>query len=178
MRTEQEMMDLILGVARADERIQAVLLAGSRANPAVPKDQYQDYDIAYLVADMKPFYNNPEWAEEHFGKPLIMQMPEIMRGATGDGHFNYQMIFSDGVRIDLSFVPITAENLKQYNSLTMTLMDKGNIVPNYSPPTDKDYWLTEPDTLNFYSCCNNFWWCLNNVAKGIARDELPYVMQS
>ncbi|MHB1485565.1 MAG: aminoglycoside 6-adenylyltransferase [Saccharofermentanales bacterium] len=27
-----------------------------------------------------------------------------------------------------------------------------------------------------FSCCNNFWWCLNNVAKGIARDELPYVM--
>ena len=24
--------------------------------------------------------------------------------------------------------------------------------------------------------CNNFWWCLNNVAKGIVRDELPYLM--
>jgi len=30
--------------------------------------------------------------------------------------------------------------------------------------------------LFYYSCCNNFWWCLNNVAKGIARDELPYAM--
>ncbi len=27
-----------------------------------------------------------------------------------------------------------------------------------------------------YSCRNNFWWCLNNAAKGIARDELSYVM--
>ena len=37
MRTEQEVMDLILDVARADERIRAVLLVGSRANPAIPK---------------------------------------------------------------------------------------------------------------------------------------------
>ncbi len=28
----------------------------------------------------------------------------------------------------------------------------------------------------FAATCNNFWWCLNNVAKGIARDELPYAM--
>ena len=41
MRTEQEMMDLITGVAAADERIRAVRMEGSRANPAVPKDQYQ-----------------------------------------------------------------------------------------------------------------------------------------
>jgi aminoglycoside 6-adenylyltransferase len=52
MRTEQEMLDLILRVAKEDERIRAVLLAGSRANPGVPKDNYQDYDIAYFVTDM------------------------------------------------------------------------------------------------------------------------------
>jgi len=38
MRTEQEMMDLILSAVRADERIRAVLLVGSRANSAAPKD--------------------------------------------------------------------------------------------------------------------------------------------
>lgn len=72
MRSEQEIMDLILGVAKADERIRAVLLSGSRANPAVPKDKYQDYDITYFVEDITPFWNDPAWAEERFGKPLIM----------------------------------------------------------------------------------------------------------
>ena len=33
MRNEQEMMDLILDVAKADERVRAVLLVGLRANP-------------------------------------------------------------------------------------------------------------------------------------------------
>ena len=44
---------------RADERIRAVLLVGSRANPAVAKDIWQDYDITCFVEDITPFYNNP-----------------------------------------------------------------------------------------------------------------------
>lgn len=38
MRTEEEMYEIILGVARADERIRGVYLNGSRANPNAPKD--------------------------------------------------------------------------------------------------------------------------------------------
>ena len=49
MRTEQEMMDLILNIANADERIRGVMLGGSRANTSVPKDCYQDYDISFAV---------------------------------------------------------------------------------------------------------------------------------
>jgi len=176
MRSEAEMTALILGIAKADERVRAVLMNGSRANPNAPKDIYQDYDIAYLVTDIASFYNKPDWAVEHFGQPLIMQMPEAMRGADGGGHFNYQMIFPDGNRIDLSCVPISEENLRQYDCLTVTLLDKDGIVPAYPPPTDREFWLQEPSALDFMSCCNNFWWCLNNAVKGIARDELPYVM--
>ena len=176
MRTEQEMMDLILSVAKADEHIRAVLFVGSRANPTVPKDKYQDYDISCFVTDIKPFYNNPKWVEEQFGKPLIMQMPEAMRGADGDGHFNYQMIFPDGVRIDLSF-----EYTKYIDDgePSVVLLDKDNgigFLPPVPQPTDTLWHIKPPTPLDYYSCCNDFWWCLNNVAKGIARDELAYVM--
>jgi aminoglycoside 6-adenylyltransferase len=41
MRTEHEIMDLLLNVAKADERIRAVSLEGSRANPTAPKDNYR-----------------------------------------------------------------------------------------------------------------------------------------
>lgn len=176
MRTEQEMMELILSVARADERIRAVLLVGSRANPAVPKDIYQDYDIAYFVADIAPFYNNPAWVIDRFGDPLIMQMPEAMRYPTGDGHFNYMMVYPDGVRIDLSFE--FAEYIDD-GEPAVILLDKDNgsgFLPVLPAPSDRHWHIKPPSPLFFYSCCNNFWWCLNNVAKGIARDELPYVM--
>lgn len=78
MRTEQEVMDLILDVAQSDERIRAVLLVGSRANPEVPKDIYQDYDITFFMEDITPYYNNPAWVEACFGKPLMMQKPETI----------------------------------------------------------------------------------------------------
>jgi len=170
------MIEIILEVAKADERIRAVSMEGSRANPNAPKDQYMDYDITYYVADMTPFYNNPAWVIEKFGNPLIMQMPEAMRYPDGGGHFNYQMIYPDGVRLDLTF------DYRAYvddGEPSVTLLDKdaGNgFRPPLPPPSDTVYHIKPPSPLFYMSCCNNFWWCLNNVAKGIARDELSYVM--
>lgn len=61
MRTEKEMFDLILSVANNDERIRAVYMNGSRANPNVVKDIYQDYDIVYVVTETKWFLENKNW---------------------------------------------------------------------------------------------------------------------
>lgn len=176
MRNEREIFNMILDAAKADDRIRTVLLSGSRANPAIPKDIYQDYDITYFVTDIAPFYNNPAWVEERFGKPLIMQMPEAMRYPVGDGNFNYMMIYPDGVRIDLSFV---FTKYVDNGEPAVVLLDKDNgsgLVPPLPDPSDRHWHIKPPSPLFYYSCCNNFWWCLNNVAKGIARDELPYVM--
>jgi len=176
MRTEQEMIELILGVAGPDERIRGAVLSGSRANPAIPKDPYQDYDVCYFVRDIQPFFNNPAWVEEKFGKPLIMQMPEAMRGAAGDGKFNYQMIYPDGIRLDLSF---DFTKYEDDGEPAVVLLDKDSgagLLPVLPPPNDNIWHIRPPAPLDYYSCCNNFWWCLNNVAKGIMRDELPYVM--
>jgi aminoglycoside 6-adenylyltransferase len=170
------MTDLILSVAKADERIRAVLLVGSRANLAIPKDSFQDYDVTYFVADITPFYNNPAWVETLFGRPLIMQMPESMRYPTGNGNFNYMMIYPDGNRIDLSFA---FTRYIDNGEPAVVLLDKDNgsgFLPTLPAPSDKCWYIKPPSPLFYYSCCNNFWWCLNNVAKGIVRDELPYVM--
>ena len=43
MRSEQEMFDLILGIAKADPRVKAVYMNGSRTNPNADKDIFQDY---------------------------------------------------------------------------------------------------------------------------------------
>lgn len=58
MRTEQEMMDLILETARRDSRVLAAYLKDSRANKNVPKDVYQDFDIMYVVKEVAPFREN------------------------------------------------------------------------------------------------------------------------
>ena len=77
MRSEQEMFDLILSTARQDPLIRAVVLNGSRANPAAPRDFFQDFDIVYLVTDPAPFTRNLEWIRR-FGEMMILQLPDDM----------------------------------------------------------------------------------------------------
>lgn len=79
MRTEIEMFDLCLRVAEGDERVRAVTLEGSRTNPNVPRDIFQDYDISYHVTEMESFLRNPDWIDI-FGDRIIIQTPEAMSG--------------------------------------------------------------------------------------------------
>ena len=179
-RTEDEMMDVILRTAREDDRILAVMMSGSRADPDAPKDMYMDYDIVYLVKDVKPFRNNREWLEDKFGRIAVMQTPETSTifPPDNDGKFVFLTIFEDYNRIDLT-VSDNADNIiadVSGGEPAVVLLDKGDFL---SAIKSKDgYWNVSPPNENsFRDCCNEFWWCLNNAAKGIARDELPYVME-
>lgn len=55
MRTEEEMYALFMHIAKADDRILAVYMNGSRTNPNAPKDIFQDYDIVFVVRETKTF---------------------------------------------------------------------------------------------------------------------------
>ena len=157
MRTEKEMFDLIIGFAKADERVRAVVLNGSRANPNAPRDQHQDYDIVYIVEDFESFTADHSWIDI-FGKRLMLQMPEAMRCPSGKGHFNWMMLFEDGNRIDLTLIPIQKKDLLGSDSLSIALLDKDGILPLFPEANDKDYFVKPPSGLFFSSCCNNFWW--------------------
>ena len=75
MRTEKEMFDLILQIAKEDEGILGVYMNGSRTNVNVPKDIFQDYDVVYVVKDTKSYIENKSWID-NFGERLYMQYPD------------------------------------------------------------------------------------------------------
>lgn len=58
------MFDLILEIAERDERIRGAYLNGSRANPNVPEDIFQDYDVVYVVRETKSFIEDKHWIEQ------------------------------------------------------------------------------------------------------------------
>ena len=174
MRSDQEMFELILNIAKSDPRVMAVLLNGSRANPNAPKDKYQDFDIVYVVKELESWTKDNSWIDV-FGERIMLQMPETMRNPENDGNFAYLMLFRDGHRIDLTLMPI--KNLDLSEKMTVVLLDKSNQLPYFEPTSDRDYHVKKPTLLEYTSCCNNFLWCLQNAAKGIARDELPYAME-
>ncbi len=179
MRSQEEMFSLILGVAQADERIRAVVMNGSRANPNARRDCFQDYDIGYIVRDVAPFYNNLDFIEV-FGERLMLQMPETMRWPSGDGSFVYLMLFADHNRIDLSVKTLPmlkAEVLgADRGQPIVALLDKDGILDWLEPPSDRVYHVRPPTAHEFDSCCNNFWWCLQNAAKELKRGGLAFVM--
>ena len=55
MRNEAEIKNLILDFAKQDDRIRAVLLNGSRANSNINPDQFQDFDIVFIVDKLGSF---------------------------------------------------------------------------------------------------------------------------
>ncbi len=124
MRSEQAMLDLIVNIAKNDDRIRAVIMNGSRANPNAPRDIFQDFDIVYLVTDVAPFKNNFEWIKR-FGELMILQLPEDMDAPGWGGDCCvYLMQFTDGNRIDLGIFPIARLANLGRDSLSVLLLDK------------------------------------------------------
>lgn len=181
MRTEKEMYHLILEVAQKEERIRAVYLNGSRTNPSVPKDIFQDFDLVYVVTDIAPFLAAPSWID-CFGTRLLMQLPDEMDRMLGKetdfkNCYGYLIQLSDGNRIDLHIQTLdyTRKVILQ-DKLCRILLDKDQALPAVPEATDRDYWVQKPRQAQFSCCCNEFWWVLDNVAKGLWREEIPYVM--
>ncbi len=175
MLTEREMFDLILGTARADERIRAVILNGSRANPAVKRDIFQDYDVIYLVRDMESFLADPGWIK-CFGELMILQLPDDMGDVSKKRlvSYGYLMQFADGNRIDLTLYPIGKLDSMEPDTLSILLLDKDGIITPFPPPSAAGYAPKPPAAKAFADCCNEFWWCSPYVAKGLWRKEIPY----
>ncbi|MFC0189517.1 aminoglycoside 6-adenylyltransferase [Fictibacillus aquaticus] len=179
MRSEREMMDLIIETAEKDDRIRAVYMNGSRTNPRAPRDLFQDYDIAYVVKETASFLADEEWISV-FGDRIMMQEPDKLDQIIGqkvsiEESYAYLMLFSDGNRIDLT-LKTANRAIGEYtgDSLTIPLLDKDGILPDIQPANDYDYHVKKPTEAHYFGSCNEFWWVSQNVAKGLWRDELPY----
>lgn len=171
MRNEKEVINQLLDFAKSDERVRAVILNGSRVNPNAPKDIFNDYDVVFAVTDPEYFLNNRSWIEK-FGDLIVMQQNDCCDD--GVSSYIFLMIFSDGIRIDLSFFPIENIAMQYEDSLKVLLLDKDNVVEDFGPPNDSFYLTKKPSKVEFDKITNEFWWCSTNIAKGLWRDELPY----
>jgi aminoglycoside 6-adenylyltransferase len=132
MRNETEIKNLILDFAKHDDRVRAVLLNGSRANPNIKPDQLQDFDIVFLVDNLESFTMDNSWITI-FGEQIIFQLPDEMTFGNEDCNrekisFAYLMLFKDGNRIDLTLFPIQKfQSDFKPDSLTILWLDKDHL---------------------------------------------------
>ena len=166
MRTDQEILGLILETAKKLQ-VNAVAISGSRIDTKAPKDEFQDYDLVYVVDDIDNLTSDLSWLDQ-FGKRVIEQ--EV---ALGHRHL-YLMLFEDGNRIDLTLCP--QEHIQEWvdsEAGFTVLEDKKGIFETYSPSPER-FWIHPASETDFEKVCNEFWWVSAYVVKGIYRNQLIY----
>ena len=166
MRTETEMMDLILQIAESLQ-VEAVALSGSRSDIHSLRDEFQDYDVVYIVENLEDLISDLSWLDQ-FGIRLIEQHNVL-------GHRRlYLTLFEDGNRIDLTLCP--KEHIQEWvdsEANFEVIKDDKGLFEAYQP-NSKRYWTAPPTEEEFAASCNEFWWVSAYVVKAIRRKQLVY----
>ena len=166
MRAEAEMLDIIIKIAK-NLKVKAIAMSGSRTNPKTLKDEFQDYDVVYLVENFEELISDLSWIDQ-FGKRIIEQEIRL-------GHRRlFLMLFEDGNRIDLTLCP--KEHIQEWvdsEAGFTVLEDTENLFEPYFPNPER-YWITPATETDFEKACNEFWWVSVYVVKGICRHQVIY----
>ena len=166
MRTETEMLDVILQTAETIQ-VEAVAISGSRTNQKIQRDEFQDYDVVYIVDNLEDLISDLSWLDQ-FGTRNIEQ-----HNILGNRRL-YLMLFEDGNRIDLTLCPkVHIKEWVESEAYFTVLEDtKGLFAPYSSNP--QRYWTSPATEKDFKKACNEFWWVSAYVVKGICRNQLIY----
>ena len=166
MRTETKMLDVILKTAETLQ-VEAVAMSGSRTDTKASKDEFQDYDVVYVVENLDKLITDLSWLDQ-FGKRIIEQ-------EVGLGQRRLcLMLFEDGNRIDLTLCPkdYIQEWIDSEAGFTV-LEDLEHLFEPYSPNIER-YWTNSATEKDFEKVCNEFWWVSAYVVKGICRKQVIY----
>ena len=166
MRTDQEILELILETAKKLQ-VDAVALSGSRTNQKVQTDEFQDYDVVYVVDDLDTLTRDLAWLNQ-FGTRNIEQ-----HNILGNRRL-YLMLFEDGNRIDLTLCPKDHINewVDSEAGFTVLVNEKGSF-ESYSPSPQR-FWIHPASETDFEKSCNEFWCVSAYVVKGICRKQVIY----
>ena len=166
MRNDQEIFELISQTAKSLQ-VEAVALSGSRTDTKAPKDEFQDYDVVYVVDDLDNLTRNFSWLDQ-FSKRIIEQ--HVFLGH----HRLYLMLFEDGNRIDLTLCP--KDHIQEWvdsEADYTVLKDEKGLFESYTTSPQR-YWTNPASPIDFEIVCNEFWWVSAYVVKGIRRKQLIY----
>ena len=165
-RSEAQILRLILQTAKTLQ-VEAVAMSGSRTNPKAPKDEFQDYDVIYVVDDLDNLTSDLSWLDQ-FGTRIIEQ-----HNVLGNRRL-YLMLFEDGNRIDLTLCP--TEYIQEWvdsEADYTVLKDEKGLFESYTTSPQR-FWTSPASVIEFEKACNEFWWVSAYVVKGICRKQLLY----
>jgi aminoglycoside 6-adenylyltransferase len=168
MRSEEEVLDMLVAWAQHSDCIRAMRITGSRGDPTRPPDDLSDYDVEVFVRNRNAFEANESWVDA-FGEVMVRWPLHPSR--TLDGPWTTQLVlYQDGVRIDFQITDESPAATPSLGGTYRILVDKDRAF-SADVPADP-FALCPPDGRAFAERVNAFWWDIVYVPKALCRDEL------
>jgi aminoglycoside 6-adenylyltransferase len=97
MRRDEILFDKIVKLAKENDNVRVMEMNGSRVNPYVAKDDFQDFDVVFYVRDVNLFKSSFDY-ESIFGKVLVKQTADDQRDydPVKNQGYVYLIQFKDG----------------------------------------------------------------------------------
>lgn len=164
----------LINYAQNHPFIQAVGTEGATNDAHAVADDWQDTDITYFTATPEQF-DLTDWLGT-VGRPTMYQHEENTNlfGTHSNQWQTYLVQFSDNSRIDLKLAPVADIPTYLANDSLNTLQWARDRDIQPRPTDDHTHRLVAPTQDDFNATLNEFYWCLGNVAKGVARHQFLY----
>jgi aminoglycoside 6-adenylyltransferase len=177
-QSEDTVIQRIVGWAKEQPSVRAVLLTSSRAIPWAPRDRFSDYDVILILRSVQPFYSDRSWLE-NFGRVLAVWRDPI---STDRGHERsaYVTQYEDGLKIDFQLWPVEllqgivseSQLTREFDAGYRILLDKDDLTNGLQSPTYRSYIPTRPTEAEYHDKIESFFLDTTYVAKFLWRDDL------
>lgn len=177
-RSNDEMMQLILEFPKSNDGVIAILLEGSLANDELKKDNYEDYDITYVVEDdCYDNYIKDKSFLDYFGPRMMIKEPLDMELFNFESlGYSYLIYFEDKNKIDLTIMPKSkVDEYKEKIDIFKVLYDKENLFDSDKLNYEVCH-VNKPSEKEFLDSSNEFWFVSGLVSKGLMRGEMLYAI--
>lgn len=169
-------METLLRFAAHNPAIRALILTGSRANPADETDDLSDHDIAIIGHDLS-FIETDDWLSAIQPHWVCVRDQYTLSGNIIPTRL---VIFNDRLQIDFSFIPVTVmagigagDHLPDaFSSGYKVLLDHDNMLMDLPPPNDSARKVSLPDEATFNRNMNEFYFEVWHAAKYLRRGDL------
>lgn len=170
-------MEVLLRFAAHFPAIRALILTGSRANPADETGELPDHDVAIIGHDLS-FIATDDWLSPI--QPHWICVRDQYR-LSGNIIPTRLVILNDHLQIDFSFIPVTVmagivagDHLPDAFSsgYNKALLDHDNMLIDLPPTNDSVYTVSLPDEATFNRNMNEFYFEVWHAAKYLRRGDL------
>lgn len=154
-------LDAVLGWARQDDNIRAVVLTGSFARGAA--DRFSDLDIELYVVNPAPLLEHDAWYHQ-FGEALVVEALE------NEGWNPSRLVYYAAGKIDFTILSVSLlQGSIEFDRPFQVLVDKDGMASSFRavalPP------VLPPPESEFLRCIHHFYAAVIMWAKYVARGD-------